>query len=109
MKIVFYCLLVLLGLFAGWVIFGGKHEAHSHSQSISQEEYTCSMHPQIRQSEPGKCPLCGMDLIPVANEGNSDINDESLEMSAAAVALADVEIIKAKKSEPQKTQIDNLM
>lgn len=28
--------------------------------------WTCSMHPQIRQPKPGKCPICGMDLIPVA-------------------------------------------
>ncbi len=28
--------------------------------------WTCSMHPQIRQPNPGKCPICGMDLIPVA-------------------------------------------
>lgn len=27
--------------------------------------WTCSMHPQIRLSEPGQCPICGMDLIPV--------------------------------------------
>ncbi len=28
-------------------------------------EWTCSMHPQVRQPEPGDCPICGMDLIPV--------------------------------------------
>lgn len=28
--------------------------------------WTCSMHPQIRKSKPGECPICGMDLIPVA-------------------------------------------
>ena len=28
--------------------------------------WTCSMHPQIRQPNPGDCPICGMDLIPVA-------------------------------------------
>jgi len=27
--------------------------------------YTCSMHPSVRQATPGKCPICGMDLIPV--------------------------------------------
>jgi len=27
--------------------------------------WTCSMHPQVRQDAPGKCPICGMDLIPV--------------------------------------------
>jgi len=25
--------------------------------------YTCSMHPQISESKPGKCPICGMELI----------------------------------------------
>ncbi|MEO7462926.1 MAG: efflux RND transporter periplasmic adaptor subunit [Ferruginibacter sp.] len=27
--------------------------------------YTCSMHPQIMKDEPGKCPICHMELIPV--------------------------------------------
>jgi len=30
--------------------------------------YTCSMHPQIRRRGPGKCPICGMDLVPVTAE-----------------------------------------
>lgn len=28
-------------------------------------EYTCTMHPEVRQTEPGKCPKCGMDLVRV--------------------------------------------
>ncbi len=30
--------------------------------------YTCPMHPEVRKTEPGKCPGCGMDLIPVSVE-----------------------------------------
>jgi Cu+-exporting ATPase len=26
--------------------------------------YVCPMHPQIRQTSPGTCPECGMDLLP---------------------------------------------
>ena len=26
--------------------------------------YLCPMHPDVRQSESGKCPKCGMDLLP---------------------------------------------
>ena len=26
--------------------------------------YTCPMHPEVRKTEPGKCPGCGMELIP---------------------------------------------
>jgi len=31
-------------------------------------EYTCSMHPQIRQKKPGDCPICGMKLVPVLKQ-----------------------------------------
>jgi P-type Cu+ transporter len=30
-----------------------------------QTEYTCPMHPEIRQSTPGSCPICGMSLEPL--------------------------------------------
>src|SRR3989338_10257206 len=26
--------------------------------------YTCPMHPQVHKNEPGRCPACGMELIP---------------------------------------------
>ena len=32
--------------------------------NIAVAEYTCSMHPEVRQKGPGKCPKCGMSLIP---------------------------------------------
>jgi len=28
-----------------------------------EQIYTCPMHPEVRKTEPGKCPGCGMDLI----------------------------------------------
>ena len=33
--------------------------------------YTCSMHPQIHEGKPGKCPICGMTLIEVKNKTES--------------------------------------
>ncbi|CAM3700971.1 copper-translocating P-type ATPase [Roseateles saccharophilus] len=42
--------------------------------SHSQAEYTCPMHPQVRQIGPGNCPICGMALEPVlvtAEQGES--------------------------------------
>jgi Cu(I)/Ag(I) efflux system membrane fusion protein len=32
------------------------------------DHYTCSMHPSVKQNGPGKCPICGMDLIPVTKD-----------------------------------------
>lgn len=34
--------------------------------------WTCSMHPSVRADKPGKCPLCGMDLIPVYKEAPTE-------------------------------------
>jgi membrane fusion protein, copper/silver efflux system len=30
--------------------------------------YTCSMHNSVRAAEPGQCPICSMDLVPVTKE-----------------------------------------
>ena len=32
------------------------------------EYYTCSMHPSVRSADPGSCPICSMDLVPVPHE-----------------------------------------
>jgi Heavy metal binding domain len=34
-----------------------------HGQNTGQI-YLCPMHSQVRQTSPGKCPYCGMDLLP---------------------------------------------
>lgn len=40
--------------------------------------YTCPMHPQIVQNEPGSCPVCGMDLVAKATQGNGITVTEDL-------------------------------
>lgn len=41
-----------------------KHESRSDMNHSSTTEYTCPMHPEVVQSEPGSCPKCGMFLQP---------------------------------------------
>lgn len=36
---------------------------HDHGGQTESAIWTCAMHPQIRAPEPGKCPICGMDLV----------------------------------------------
>lgn len=42
-------------------------------------EYTCPMHPEIVQNEPGDCPICGMDLVPKPSKDN-DHEDETYKL-----------------------------
>lgn len=76
-----YLILILAGLLLGWLMFGGRSNESYHqgqAEETSTVEYTCSMHPQVRQDEPGDCPLCGMDLIPVADEDDPQDEDPFL-------------------------------
>lgn len=38
--------------------------------------WTCAMHPSVRSDEPGKCPICGMELIPVYKEAQEIVKKE---------------------------------
>lgn len=37
----------------------------AEAQTVKEAEFTCPMHPQVRQMGPGICPICGMALEPV--------------------------------------------
>ncbi|MCB0481644.1 MAG: efflux RND transporter periplasmic adaptor subunit [Flavobacteriales bacterium] len=98
---------LVAGIFLGWVFFGNnsntKSKVHNHNESQDKAEtYTCSMHPQIRSNEPGQCPLCGMDLIPVQSSSSSMDNSMAVEMSETAMKLADVRTMEVGKSVNEK-------
>ncbi|MFC5577923.1 copper-transporting P-type ATPase [Lysobacter niabensis] len=42
-----------------------KSSIASPQAAIEAEVYTCPMHPQVRQTGPGRCPICGMTLEPL--------------------------------------------
>ncbi len=77
-----------------------EHGGHGHrrpSRAVtppgdqSQVEYTCPMHPQIRQLGPGSCPICGMALEPAVVTADSGPNPELADMTRrfwASAALA---------------------
>src|SRR5215207_3910939 len=52
--------------------------------------YTCSMHPQIMQNRPGKCPICGMDLIPV--EKKKGTNEDAIMLSDQQIQLGNIQV-----------------
>ncbi|MFP4619685.1 MAG: efflux RND transporter periplasmic adaptor subunit [Bacteroidales bacterium] len=81
---------------------GSDAEAHSHEENAEEETvWTCSMHPQIRQDEPGDCPICGMELIP-ADEVEADEEPGEFNMTKTAMKLADVNTSEVEKGKPVK-------
>ncbi|WP_404307034.1 efflux RND transporter periplasmic adaptor subunit [Neorhodopirellula lusitana] len=51
----------------GWIRSGnGLVSSDTTTGESGETIYTCPMHPQIRQNEPGNCPICAMKLVPAA-------------------------------------------
>lgn len=85
---------LIVGVVLGSFLFNGKDNEnlteHEHEVSEVTGLWTCSMHPQVQASDPGSCPFCGMDLIPVASDDTGG-NPQALKMSAAAMQLANIQ------------------
>jgi membrane fusion protein, copper/silver efflux system len=85
-------LALLIGLGIGWLLFGGTGSTeHQHTENAENQTWTCSMHPDVRQQEPGSCPICGMDLIPVSDQSGNTVSSTAVAMSETARKIADVQ------------------
>ena len=93
-KIVIYIGILVVGVLLGWLLFGGssnKETEHNHDAvAETNQMWTCSMHPQIMQPEPGDCPICGMDLIPAEN-GSDGLLADQFKLTENAMALANIQ------------------
>jgi membrane fusion protein, copper/silver efflux system len=94
-----------LGFFFHWRFF---HSPESDPKIVETtpgiEEakptfWTCSMHPNIRQPKPGKCPICGMDLIPVTTSAREEEigSLRQITLSKAARELAKIQTTQVER------------
>ena len=93
----------IAGVLAGYVLRGGpdvkpsdaatpQPVAHDHESTARAQVWTCSMHPQIRQPKPGKCPICAMDLIPANDSGAESMTGmRQMTVTPEAVKLMEIE------------------
>lgn len=102
--IVFLSLVVGLGL--GYLLFSEEEEVSKTEANLDEENqsttWTCSMHPQIRQPEPGQCPICGMDLIPVSEDAEEG-EMLAVQMSETAARLANIQTMRVGRENAAKT------
>ncbi len=90
-------LIVLLGVAqrVGWI--RAVENASKSSETAVGAIFTCPMHPQIRQPAPGRCPICGMELVP-ASSGTADLNEFSVKIEPAQRRLANIQTAQAESS-----------
>ena len=71
----------------------GKQHSHENRTTI----WTCSMDPQVRQNEPGQCPICGMDLIPVERDEENEEDASRVVLSERAKTLARIRTTEVQR------------
>jgi len=92
-------IMLMLAFATGYLFNSGSSSVnqqsnHAHSDMANENDvWTCSMHPQIQQPNPGQCPICGMDLIPIDNSGTDDLGPRELKLSANAMKLANIQTV----------------
>jgi Cu(I)/Ag(I) efflux system membrane fusion protein len=96
---------IIVGICIGFALHWGLKPAQTMGKQIPSssssspkepvkeiDHWTCSMHPQIIRYEPGLCPICKMELIPVYKETQSEMSGmRQFTTSEAAKALMDIE------------------
>ena len=78
-SLIFFCL-------TGFAVLAGcsKPSAKIAAAASDIDYYTCTMHPSVRSQDPdGKCPICGMDLVPVKKVGAQTKPAEGSAMTTA--------------------------
>ena len=101
-------IIITLGATLLGVAFQTPHDDHNHdhnqetviSESAEEDvqEYTCSMHPNFRSTDPNeRCPICGMELIPVTRSSARDDDLTAIEFSGRSLALLDLQTYKVQR------------
>ncbi len=101
-----YNIILIGGILLGWIFFHsspGTEEKHDHAiETVKSKIWTCAMHPQIRMHEPGKCPICAMDLILLSQYSTETIDPTSVHLTKEAAQLANVMTSVVSRQNPQK-------
>jgi len=108
-KIALISLTLIVGILLGWgfrAMTSATTDTHTHEEGEGfPSSWTCSMHPQIRLSEAGNCPICGMDLIPGEQGSEGSSNPQVFQMTPEALALAKVQTVVIGGSKGKKELI----
>ncbi len=89
-----YVVILVVGILLGALLFSSDEPASTqdtehHEDHAEDTVWTCSMDPQVRSSEPGQCPICGMDLVPASSlDDNAALSDSEISLTPRAKTLA---------------------
>jgi hypothetical protein len=83
-RLIVLTILVAFSFFTACSKDSKEPKSHQHKHEKQKSYYTCSMHPQIKEDKPGKCPICHMNLTKI------EIDNDSSDLEIASKIEKDV-------------------
>ena len=108
MKTLFLILFVaVVAATGGW--WAKQYTSHQHDSSAVAQNggrtirfYQCSMHPQVKSDQPGKCPICGMELSPIY-EGQGAASENLITLDSNSISVIHVQTEAVKRQPLRRT------
>lgn len=87
----------------GWISAGGGGDGHRHASSGGEAtRYICPMMCTPPQEEPGRCPVCAMELVPATSSGGNT-DSRSVQIDTAARRVANIQTVSVKSMPMSRT------
>ena len=99
-----YLLIANCILLIGFSACNNNKDPHAaHKTETAKEVYTCPMHPEIIRDKPGRCPICGMELVKKETDGKkiTEVGLESLLKSTNEFVVSSIPVTTIQKREEQ--------
>jgi len=78
-----------------WVFSGPRQGPSAEERTAIAQGYICPMHPQITSEHPGRCPICGMDLV----KSGAPLHRHDLQVDPTALSSLGVRLIPVERKE----------
>lgn len=78
-----------------WVFSGPGQGPSAEELTAIAQGYVCPMHPQITSDHPGKCPICGMDLV----KSGAHLHRHDLQVDPTALSNLGVRMVAVERKE----------
>jgi len=86
---------VAYGALGKWLSPGMRQGPSAEELTAIAQGYICPMHPQIISDHPGKCPICGMDLV----KSGAPLHRHDLQVDPTALSNLGVRLIAVERKE----------
>ncbi len=103
MKKLLFLLLVGIALTGGWLL--GKRNTTAQGDHSAERKilyYQSTMHPWVKSDKPGKCTVCGMELVPIYEGGSANESKASTRLVMLAEGAPQVASIRSTEVHREK-------